>query len=55
MTLPWGAEVYDVGGQNICLANCLTLDPSSDEVRQLIVYPDGSHRFDWRYKGAILM
>ena len=55
MTLAYGAEVYDFEGQNVCLSNCLTGSPSVDEMRQLIFFPDGHLRYDWRYKGAILL
>lgn len=55
MKLAHGAIVYDVDGQNICLSNCLTLDSSSEEVRQLIFFPDGHLRYDWQYPGAILL
>lgn len=55
MRLVYGAIVYDIDGQNICLSNCLTLDSSSEEVRQLIFFPDGHLRYDWQYPGAILL
>lgn len=54
MRLVHGAVVYDVQGQNVCLSNCLTIDPSGEEVRQLIYFPDGHLRYDWQYEGAIL-
>lgn len=55
MRLVHGAIVYDLDGQNICLTNALTIDPRSEEVRQLIFFPDGHLRYDWQYKGAILL
>lgn len=55
MRLVHGAIVYDVNGQNICFSNCLTIDPSSEELRQLIYFPDGHLRYDWQYPGAILL
>lgn len=55
MRLVHGAIVYDVRGQNICLSNCLTISSSSEEVRQLIFFPDGHLRYDWQYPGAILL
>ena len=55
MTLVHGAEVYDVGGQNVCLTDSLTLDSRSDDLRQLIFFPDGRVRYDWQYAGAILL
>jgi molybdenum cofactor biosynthesis enzyme MoaA len=55
MTLPHGAQVYDVGEQNVCLTDSLTIDADSDDLRQLIFCPDGHLRYDWQYKGAILL
>ncbi len=55
MTLAHGAKIYDYRGQNICLADCLTIKPESSDVRQLIFFPDGSLRYDWQYPGAILI
>ncbi len=55
MRLVHGAIVYDVEGQNVCLTNCVTIRPSSEEVRQLIFFPDGHLRYDWQYPGAILL
>lgn len=53
--LPYGAAIYDVDGQNVCLTNCLTHDPTAEDVRQLIFFPDGHLRYDWQYSGAILL
>jgi molybdenum cofactor biosynthesis enzyme MoaA len=55
MRLVHGATVYDLDGQNICLTNALTIDPSNEEIRQLIFFPDGHLRYDWQYRGAILI
>lgn len=55
MKLVHGAVVYDLNGQNICLTNALTIEPSSEDMRQLIFFPDGHLRYDWQYKGAILL
>lgn len=54
LSLSFGAEVFDVKGQNVCLTNCLTLDETGKEIRQLIYCSDGHIRYDWRYEGAIL-
>ena len=51
----YGGTIYDVEGQNLCLSNCLTLDNNIEHIRQLIFFPDGHLRFDWQYKGAILL
>jgi molybdenum cofactor biosynthesis enzyme MoaA len=53
--LPHGAMVYDVEGQNVCTNNCLTDNLNPDEIRQLIYFPDGHLRYDWKYKGAIII
>ena len=55
MTLDNGGIVYDLDGQNICMTDCLTIKPNTEEVRQLIFFPDGHLRYDWQYKGAILI
>jgi molybdenum cofactor biosynthesis enzyme MoaA len=55
MTLIHGAQVYDVGGQNVCLTDSLTIEARSGDLRQLIFFPDGHLRYDWQYPGAILL
>lgn len=55
MTLAHGAVVYDYDGQNVCLTDCLTIKPETDELRQLIFFPDGHLRYDWQYEGAVLL
>ena len=55
MTLPHGAQVYDLDGQNVCLTDSLTVEANSDALRQLIFFPDGHLRYDWQYPGAILL
>ncbi len=54
LDLAHGAVVYDVNGQNVCLTNCLTLDKTGEQIRQLIYCSDGHVRYDWRYPGALL-
>jgi molybdenum cofactor biosynthesis enzyme MoaA len=57
MELAHGACVYDVDGQNVCLSNCLSHKVYEDKslMRNLIFFPDGHLRYDWEYKGAILL
>lgn len=55
LRLAHGAIVYDVGGQNICLNNCLSVNPDSEELRNLIFCPDGHLRHYWQYPGAIIL
>jgi hypothetical protein len=55
MKLAHGSKVYDFIGQNLCVSNCLTLDPEDETMRQLIIYPNGHVYYDWQYTGAILL
>lgn len=55
LELSFGAEVFDVEGQNLCLSNCLTINEERDTLRQLIFFPDGHLRYAWQYPGAILL
>ncbi len=58
MTLMNGAHearVYDFGGQNVCMSDCLTVEPSGDDIRTLIYYSDGKLCYDWAYKGARIL
>ena len=55
MQLIHGAKVFDVDGQNVCLTDCLSLESNSEDLRQLIFFPDGHLRYDWQYAGAILL
>ncbi len=55
MTLPHGAIIYEMNGQNICLTDCVFIQPATDEIRTLIFFPDGHLRYDWEYGGAILL
>ena len=49
------AKVYDILGQNLCLSDCLTVEPSNDDIRTLIFYPDGHLYTDWQFTGARLL
>lgn len=55
MSLMHGAAVYDIAGQNVCLSDCLTVDPSGDDIRTLIFYSDGRLAYDWQYDGATIL
>lgn len=54
LELAHGATVYDVRGQNVCMTNCLTIQPDNDELRQVIFFPDGHLRYAWQYSGAVI-
>lgn len=55
MTLPNGARVFDINGQNLCLNACLTVHSEKDDLRNLIFFPDGHLRPYWQYEGALLL
>ncbi|MBI2047500.1 MAG: hypothetical protein HYT27_00005 [Parcubacteria group bacterium] len=55
ITLAHGAVVFDLNGQNVCLNQCLTVQPDALEMRNLIFFPDGHLRYYWQYPGAILL
>jgi len=38
MSLMHERRVYDIGGQNFCLSDCLTIDPQNNDIRTLIFY-----------------
>ena len=58
---PWfkfahGAIAYDYEGMNVCLTDCLTRQHERpEELRQVILMPDGSIAADWALKGAKLL
>jgi len=55
LQLAHGAAVFDVKGQNVCMTDCLTLDPDPEHIRQLIFYSEGRLIYDWQYSGALLL
>lgn len=55
LELAHGGIVYDVGGQNVCWATCITTNQSTEDMRQIIFFPDGTISYDWKYKGAVLL
>lgn len=55
MRLDFGATIYDVRGQNVCLTDCLTIPPGFDEIRTLIFYSSGLLTYAWQFPGAILL
>ncbi|KKT83514.1 MAG: hypothetical protein UW80_C0012G0005 [Microgenomates group bacterium GW2011_GWC1_44_9] len=40
---------------HVCLTDALSIKPNTDDIRQMIFFPDGHIRFDWQYKGAIIL
>lgn len=55
LQLPHGAEVFNYQGHNVCISDCLTLDPDPERIRQLIFFPNGRLCYDWQYPGAVLL
>ncbi|MFA7219749.1 MAG: radical SAM protein [Synergistaceae bacterium] len=55
LTVPPDGKVLDIDGQNLCVTDCLTTSKSTEELRQIIIYPDGRVAYDWKYKGAFLI
>jgi len=53
--LPYGGTVYDYNGINVCVTNCLTLDPEKERIRQLIYLPNGRVTYDWQHEGAVIL
>jgi MoaA/NifB/PqqE/SkfB family radical SAM enzyme len=52
--LPYGGVVYNIGGQNVCLTNCLTRNYTEDYMRQLIFFPNGTIATDWTDERSVL-
>ncbi|MCA8939456.1 MAG: radical SAM protein [Planctomycetes bacterium] len=52
--LQGGGEVYDIGGQNLGVYNCLTVDKDAD-LRSLIFYANGRLTYSWQHPGAVLL
>jgi len=52
--LSYGAAVYDYGGLSTCVATCMTETTKDDEIRSLILQPDGHIYHSWNHRGSIL-
>lgn len=55
LPLKHGAMVYDLDGQNLCVADCLTVSKKAGEMRTVTYYGDGRIDFDWQHPGAVLL
>lgn len=53
--LAHGAALFDYDGQNVSINNCLTETLDSDDIRQIIFFPNGEICYDWKYRGARLL
>ena len=52
---PFGADIYDYLGLSTCVASCLTENPNQDEIRSMILQPDGHIYSSWQLPGSILI
>ncbi len=52
LELPHGGVVYSYLGQNAAIGTCLTETTDSDDIRQLIWFPDGRVAYSWQYPAA---
>jgi len=50
----YGPEVYDVEGLSVVLATCMSHGTDEEEIRSLILQPDGRVYHNWDYEGSIL-
>lgn len=54
-----GAMVFDVDGQNVCMSDCLTIEPENQDIRSLIFEPvndrDAKIYTQWDYKGSVIV
>jgi molybdenum cofactor biosynthesis enzyme MoaA len=55
LVLPHDCVVYDVKGQNVAVASCLTKTTNPDDIRQIIFFPDGRIAYDWQHPGARIL
>lgn len=53
-TLSYGARVVDYRGLSVCVATCMTETAAPDEIRSLILQPDGHLYHSWNHRGSIL-
>ncbi len=55
-TLSFGAKVYDVNGVSVAVTHCMDMEAAqNDQVRSLILQPDGHIYHHWNYRGSILL
>ena len=47
--LPFGGTVYEINGHNACLTTCLDQCTNSEDLRNLIFFPDGTLATSWEY------
>jgi hypothetical protein len=59
LSLIHGATVFDIDGQNVCLADCLTETRQAvtreEGIRSLIFYSNGRTCYSWTHRGAVIL
>lgn len=53
--LSYGALVFDFRGLSMVLTTCMTDTTAAEEIRSLILQPDGHVYHSWNYRGSILI
>jgi len=53
--LSYGNTVYEFEGLGVAVATCMTDTPNPDEIRSLILMPDGHLYHSWNHRGSILL
>jgi len=52
--LGYGAMVYDYKGISTSIVTCMTDNPNPDEIRSVILQPDGHCYHSWNFKGSAI-
>ena len=52
---PFGSDIYDYKGLSTCLARCMIENPHPDEIRAMILQPNGHVYSSWQLPGSILI
>jgi len=53
--LSYGNTVYEFEGLGVVVATCMTDNTNPDEIRSLILMPDGHLYHSWNHRGSILL
>lgn len=54
-TVSYGPSVYDYEGLSTVIASCMTDNTNTEEIRSLILQPNGHLYHSWNYEGSILL
>lgn len=55
LDLPHGGIIYEWGGQNVAVSNCLTETTDPNDIRQIIFFPSGQVAYSWQHQAARLL